>query len=108
MVSPGAATAGRPAEAIPAVAATSSFDDADQASMIEHFNHVMESAPGGQPITWTNPSGTTVQLLLTRTYQKPDNTYCREFTQTITSGGDPSVTKGTACRESEQSWQIIS
>jgi len=107
MVSP-SAQGSRPAGSIPAVAATSSFDDVDQATMIQHFNHTMESAPTGQPITWTNPSGVNVQLSATRTFQQADGTYCREFTQSIGSGGQSSVAKGTACRQSDGTWQIIS
>ncbi len=105
MVSPG--VGGKAAEGIPAVAATSSLDDEDQAAMIQHFNHAMESAPTGQPVTWTNPSGIAVQLSATRTFQRADGTYCREFSQSLTSGGQPNVAKGTACRQSDGTWQIV-
>jgi surface antigen len=102
------AESGNGRQAAPAIAAASALNDADQPTMIEHFNHAMESAPTGQPVTWTNPSGVTVQLSATRTFQQADGTYCREFTQTITSGSQPNVARGTACRQSDATWQIIS
>jgi surface antigen len=108
MASPSAQGGGKQAGSLPAIAATSSFDDADQAATIQHFNHAMESAPTGQPVAWTNPSGVAVQLSATRTFQQADGTYCREFTQTITSGSQPNVARGTACRQSDGTWQIIS
>jgi surface antigen len=108
MVSSKAGSASRPASQIPAVAATAGFDDAAQAAMIQHFNRAMESAPTGQPVTWSNPDGTTVQLSPTRTFQQADGTYCREFSQSIASGGQSNVARGTACRQSDGAWQIVS
>jgi surface antigen len=96
------------APAIPSVAATKSLDDVDQAFMAEHFNKAMESTLTGQSSSWTNPSsGYQVQVAPTRTFQQADSTYCREFTQSITSGNQPATTRGTACRQSDGSWQIV-
>jgi surface antigen len=108
LVSPTAQGAGGTPAIIPTVAAASAFDDPDQAAMIQHFNRAMESAPTGQAVTWTNPSsGTMIQLSVTRTFQRADDTYCREFTQSIMNKDQPSTTKGTACRQSDGTWQII-
>ncbi len=109
MVSPAKQSTGGKGSVIPSVAAASGFDDADQAAMIQHFNRAMESAPTGQAVSWTSPSsGTNVQVSATRTFQQADGTYCREFTQSIMNKDQPSTTKGTACRQSDGSWQIIS
>jgi surface antigen len=98
---------GNNAPVIPSVAATKSLDDADQTFMAEHFNKAMESAITGQTTSWTNPSsGNTVRVSPTRTFQREDSTYCREFTQAI-GDKDPAV-RGTACRQSDGSWQIVS
>ncbi len=69
----------------------------------------METAPVGQAIGWTTPSGDyQVQVTATRTYQKSDNTYCREFTQSVAESKEqPSTTHGTACRQSDGTWQIV-
>ena len=110
-----AACAGDPATGpghapiVPSVAATQSFDDVDQAFMNEHFNHAMESTMTGQTSNWTNPSsGYQVQVSPIRTFQQADSTYCREFTQSITEKDQPVAVKGTACRQSDGSWKIVS
>jgi len=99
---------GHGAPIIPSVAATKSLDDVDQAFMTEHFNHAMESTMTGQSSTWTNPSsGTQVRVSPTRTFQQENSTYCRDFTQSIGDKDQP-ATRGTACRGSDGSWQIVS
>ena len=100
---------GNNAPVIPSVAATKSLDDADQTFMAEHFNKAMESAITGQTTSWTNPSsGNTVRVSPTRTFQREDSTYCREFTQAIGEPKEtPSTTHGTACRQSDGTWQIV-
>jgi surface antigen len=98
--------AGRGAPIVPTVAATQSFDDVDQAFMTEHFAKAMDNTMIGQTATWTNPSsGTVVRVSPTRTFQQENSTYCREFTQAI-GDKDPAV-RGTACRQSDGSWQIV-
>jgi surface antigen len=34
--------------------------------------------------------------------------YCREFQQTVTIGGKTEQAYGTACRQPDGSWQIVS
>jgi surface antigen len=93
----------------PASAATQSLSDADKSFTADKFNHAMESALSGQTSSWTTPSGDyQVQVTPTRMFQKADNTYCREFTQSIQEGHEaPSSSHGTACRQSDGTWQIV-
>jgi surface antigen len=94
---------------VPAAAALKSMDDADQAFMTEHFAKAMDNAMTGQATSWTNPSsGNQVQVTPTRTYQPANNRYCREFTQSISEKGQGPATRGTACQQSDGSWQIVS
>ena len=103
----GASGPGHNVPVIPTVAATTSFDDVDQAFMTEHFAKAMDNTMIGQTSSWTNPSsGAIVRVSPTRTFQREDSTYCREFTQAI-GDKDPAV-RGTACRQSDGSWQIVS
>ena len=103
----GAGGPGSNAPVIPTVAAAKSLDDADQAFMTEHFAKAMDNGMIGQVVTWTNPSsGTVVRVSPTRTFQREDSTYCREFTQAI--GDKDLAVRGTACRQSDGSWQIVS
>ena len=94
---------------VQAALATQSLNDADKAFAADKFNHAMESALSGQTSSWTTPSGDyQMQVTPTRIFQKADNTYCREFTQSIQEGRDaPASSHGTACRQSDGSWQIV-
>jgi surface antigen len=99
---------GRGAPIIPSVAATQSFDDADQAFMTEHFAKAMDNTMIGQSATWTNPSGgSLVRVSPTRTFQQENSTYCRDFIQSI-GDKDAATVRGTACRQSDGTWQIVS
>jgi len=62
-----------------------------------------------QASTWVDPdtgqSGSTVP---TRTFQNAIGQPCREFTQTIIVAGERQQGYGTACRQPDGSWQIVS
>ena len=94
---------------ISAAMATQSLNDADKAFVAEKFSQAMETALAGQTLSWTTPSGDyQVQVTPTHMYQKADETYCREFTQAIGESKEaPTTTHGTACRQSDGTWQIV-
>jgi surface antigen len=86
-----------------------SLDSADQAYMTQQTNRALESAPTNQTSTWVNPdSQSQVALTPTRTYQRPNGTYCREYSQAITIKNQQQRTTGTACRQPDGSWQAAS
>jgi surface antigen len=67
----------------------------------------LESAPTGQSLPWRNDtSGNYGAVTPQRTWQRADGTYCREFTQTITVGGQQQRAYGTACRQADGTWKI--
>jgi surface antigen len=96
---------------IAAAVATQSLNDPDKAFVAEKFNQAMETSLSGQTTNWTTPSGDyQVQLTPGRAYQKADETeaYCREFTQAIGETKEPpAMSHGTACRQSDGTWQIV-
>ena len=99
---------GHGAPIVPSIAATKSLDDVDQAFMTEHFAKAMDNTMIGQSATWTNPSsGSLVRVSPTRTFQQENSTYCRDFTQSI-GDKDAAAVRGTACRQSDGTWQIVS
>lgn len=65
------------------------------------------SAPIGQSINWNNPqsghSGTVTPL---RDGRSTNGRYCREYSQTIYVDGKSETGKGTACQNSDGTWQI--
>ena len=63
----------------------------------------------GTTTSWRNPdSGHAGTVTPTRTYKTAGGTYCRDFTQTITVDGRFEEATGTACREPDGTWRIVS
>ena len=75
--------------------------------MGQTFNHTMEKAPINSVGKWENPdSGHGGSVTPTKTYTTTEGTPCREFTQTVTIGGQTEQAYGTACRQADGSWKI--
>jgi surface antigen len=86
-----------------------SLDNADAAAANKTAQKALETAPAGQSMPWQNPqSGNSGSITPSTPYQQADGTYCREFTQTINVGGQSKNAYGTACRQSDGSWKIVS
>lgn len=57
---------------------------------------------------WQNPdTGNAGTITPTRTYQRDDGTYCREFELMVIAGGLSGQTRGTACRQPDASWRLV-
>lgn len=68
-----------------------------------------ETTPSGQTSIWRNPTnGHWGTLTPTRTYQDASGRYCREYRQTVTLGGQEHQGNGSACREPDSVWRIMS
>jgi surface antigen len=77
------------------------MDDVDQACV----GQVLEHVPDRERIGWRgHESGYAV--VPTRTYQNAGR-YCREYQTEATVGGRVQSVYGTACRQSDGSWQIV-
>lgn len=82
----------------------SDFERAQRAALA-----ALESTPSGQTTIWRNPTnGHWGTLTPTRTYQDADGRYCRDYRQTITLGGQEHQGNGSACREPDAVWHIMS
>ena len=86
-----------------------SLDKADAAYANRNAQTAFETAPPGQTLPWQNPqSGNSGSVTPKAPYQNSNGQYCREFTQTIVVGGQQQQGYGTACRQSDGTWQIVS
>ena len=86
-----------------------SLDRADRLALERITQQSLETAKTGATSTWKNPdSGNRGTITPKKTYKKPDGTYCREFQQTITVGGRTEQAYGTACRQPDGNWKILS
>jgi hypothetical protein len=69
-------------------------------------NHALETAIIGSPLTWTDAeTGAVTRFTAVRTFQREDNSYCREFTETVTIKDKTDAARGTACRQSDGTWR---
>ena len=85
------------------------LDAADRERASAAASQALESVPSGQSVAWRNPdSGHRGVVTPVRTYQTASGQPCREYTQTITIGGEPQQSYGTACRQPDGSWKIVS
>jgi surface antigen len=79
------------------------MDRADQARVRQCINNV----PTGRVSSWTNPdTGNRYSVQPTRTYYQ-DSQPCREFTTIAVIGGKRQKMYGTACRQTDGSWQMM-
>jgi surface antigen len=90
--------------------ATGSYlDDQDKRTAAATTQQALDSKPSGTTTTWRNPdSGNSGSVTPIRTYQADNGRYCREYEQTVTIGGKPQKSYGTACRQPDGTWQIVS
>jgi surface antigen len=84
------------------------LDEADRAE-IQRAERAATTAPMGQTINWNNPStGNSGSITPVRDGNHTDGRYCREFQQTVEIDGKLEKGYGTACRQPDGSWQIMS
>ena len=85
------------------------MDAADKQQQAQAAQKAFDTTPSGQTVPWRNPdTGNNGAVTPTRTYQTASGQYCREFQQTITVGGENHNAYGTACRQPDGSWKIVS
>lgn len=86
-----------------------SLDRGDMAYYNQTQQRALETGQPGQVLPWSNPqsnnSGTFTPAAY---YQNSNGQYCREYSQTITVGGQVERGYGTACRQPDGQWQIVS
>jgi len=69
----------------------------------------LEKNRTGEVSTWKNPdTGNNYAVTPTRTYEAAGQGPCREFTMDADIGGEPQQVYGTACRQSDGSWNMTS
>lgn len=84
------------------------MDRQDKMRMEKTTQTALERGRTGQTSSWKNPdSGHSGTVTTTQTFQN-DGRYCREYTQTINIGGKIEKGYGTACRQPDGAWQVVS
>jgi surface antigen len=85
------------------------MDRADEEAARRAEWAALERYPDGRPSEWHNPNnGNYGYTTPTSTYQTGEGNYCREYQTTIVVGGQPQTGTGTACRQPDGTWRIVS
>ena len=66
----------------------------------------LEYTPVGQPVMWGNLQGRHGEVRAAQPYRVGSQD-CRQYTHTIVLGAQPQVVRGTACRNSDGSWMLL-
>lgn len=85
------------------------LDERDRLLHQQAAQQALEVNRSGTASTWTNPdTGHAGSVTPVRTYQTGTGEYCREYQQTVTVGGQTEQAYGTACRQPDGSWKVVS
>jgi len=86
-----------------------SLDDVDKMKIQNTTQQALENQPDQTTSTWSNPNtGHSGTVTPQRTYESTEGSYCREYTQTVDIGGSKEEAYGTACRQPDGTWKIVS
>ena len=86
-----------------------SLDRTDRLALAQANQEAFENGRSGTASTWNNPdSGNYGSVTPQPAYKNTQGQYCREFTQTIVVGGEEHEGYGTACRQPDGTWKIVS
>ncbi|MBF0481200.1 MAG: hypothetical protein HQK81_10025 [Desulfovibrionaceae bacterium] len=81
----------------------SKFDEADRARTSEVLNNNRDNDTGA----WRNPNtGGRYSITPTKSYQRDDGEYCREYTQVADIDGKRQTVAGAACLRNNR-WEIV-
>jgi len=85
------------------------LDERDKKMAAEAERKALETAPSGTTVSWQNPdNGHKGTVTPVRTYQTSSGQYCREYETHVTIEGKSEKAYGTACRQPDGSWKIVS
>ena len=88
--------------------AGASLDRADMTYYNQTSQRALETVQPGQSLPWSNPrTGNSGTITPSNYYQSANGQYCREYSQSISVGGQISQGYGTACRQQDGTWQIV-
>jgi surface antigen len=84
------------------------LDDDDKRRAYAAQMQALETGPSGAPVAWRNPeSGRYGNVVPGPVYQF-NGASCRQYTHTVYVDGLPQTERGTACRNPDGTWSIIS
>jgi surface antigen len=86
-------------------AAVKQLSDKSRAEAAAAQFHALQFGRVGAPRNWVGDNGQSGAVTV-GPYVRVNLIDCRDFTHTVTAGGQQYTKKGTACREADGSWQV--
>jgi surface antigen len=84
------------------------LDDDDKRRAYAAQMQALDAGPSGAPVAWRNPdSGRYGNVVPGPAYQM-NGAPCRQYTHTVYIDGIPQTGRGTACRNPDGTWTIVS
>ena len=85
------------------------LDQRDKQMAYQAQQVALESTRTGETGTWRNPdTGHYGSYTPTKTYETSSGQYCREYQEKVVIDGKTHSAYGTACRQPDGSWKIVS
>jgi surface antigen len=76
--------------------------ESDRRTALQAEYRALEYTPGGKAVDWRG-SGVTGSVMAAQPYRVGSQD-CRQYTHTVSSGGQNQTARGTACRNADGSW----
>jgi surface antigen len=77
-----------------------------RAAMDAEFR-ALEYGRAGAPVQWRGRSGRVWGDVWAGARYEINDFACRDYTHTVTIGGEPQVARGTACRQPDGTWKAV-
>ena len=82
------------------------LDARDRRSALQAEYRALEYTPSGQQVVWRS-SDTLYGEVVAATPYRVGSQDCRQYTHKVYSGGQPKIMRGTACRNGDGSWTLL-
>ena len=84
------------------------LDDEDKRRAYAAEMQALETGPSGAPVAWRNPDSGRYGNVVPGPMYQVNGAPCRQYTHTVYIDGQPQTQRGTACRDPDGAWTIVS
>ena len=83
------------------------LDQRNQQHAVNAEYNALENGASGRPVQWQGDNGVYGEVVPQQTYQVGSQN-CRRYTHTVYIDGQPKQARGTACRNPDGTWSLLS
>lgn len=84
------------------------LSQSEKARALEAEYRALEYGPAGQAVSWKGEQASTFGEAVAAQPYRVGSQDCRQYTQTVFRGGQSRMSRGTACRNADGSWTLLS